>query len=210
MLHDFILSTKTAVQMADLLKLLARNSFDIVPNAALKENPVAVDIAPDAALKESPVAKIIPEQTEQQKQPSPDEVRDTSGMLYDPAIHSTKHDGTPAIKSDGTFKNKKTRRKIKTTPETDNSTPELKTDDLSGDKNRPQLYVCRDANSHKFPGSTVSTSREFVTVLVDQLKAVRDEKVHGRIIAANKEVLSRLQEDGEEKLLAEIDDYANG
>lgn len=190
MSHDIMLSTRTAAQMADLLKRLSRNHVEIVP---------------DVTLEECPVAGIIPEQTSEQKQPEEQllsaEIRDTSGVLFDSAIHSTRRDGSPSFKQDGTFK---TRRRTKASEVGEQSQATVHTL-KPPDNNRPQLYVCKDANGNKFPGSTVGTSRDFVIILIEQLKGARGEDVRSRILDSNKDALARLREDGEDALLMEID-----
>lgn len=152
-------------------------------------------------------------------------IRDTAGMLYDPAIHSTSKDGSPALKKDGTFKARRGLQQqppaakkdgVEESPQDANtSIADTNIVSLPQNTRAPSLqdksewlYVLKDANGQKFSGSTVKTAREFTTMLVEQLTAVRDHEIHNQIIKHNKPILERLLEEKEEALLDEIDAVA--
>lgn len=120
-------------------------------------------------------------------------IRDSSGTLYDPTIHSTKKsDGTPVICKDGSFA---ARRGTKTKAAT-----------VTAPEEKPILYVVRDANGEKVIGGTVSTAREFATGLISFLTNNPDAAAHKAIMAKNNGDLVRLLAEDRSDLFDEIDE----
>lgn len=133
-------------------------------------------------------------------------IRDSSGTLYDPTIHSTKKsDGTPVICKDGSFaarRGTKTKAATVTAP-ADNG--QDKPDEVQPEK-KPKLYVVRDANGEKVIGGTVSTAREFATGLINYLSNNLDAVAHKAIMTKNNGGLVRLLAEDRSDLFDEIDE----
>lgn len=133
-------------------------------------------------------------------------IRDSSGTLYDPTIHSTKKsDGTPVICKDGTFaarRGTKTKAATVTAP-ADNG--QDKPDEVPPEE-KPKLYVVRDAHGDKVIGGTVSTAQEFATGLINYLTNNPDAVAHKAIMAKNNGALVRLLAEDRSDLFDAIDE----